>query len=188
MPFYVGVDQALRKIGVCILQGEGQGDGEVDLKLILPPTDLRGPARLQYLRDALWNYLSPCKDKIVKCAMEAQSLGSMGDIDQLGHINGVVQVLLSDLGTTPLVVAPALLKKFVTGQGQATKQAMMTATYRVWGVKLTQDDLCDAHGLARIAKEYTENTSTIRAQIEVVHRLTHHRKKTRIKRLFPNAL
>lgn len=184
MPVYVGVDQALRKIGVCVLRG---GEG-VDLKLILPPADVRGPERLQYLRDALWNYLAPYKEQITKSAMEAQSLGSMGDLDQLGQINGVVQVLLSDLGTTPLLVAPALLKKFVTGQGQATKQAMMVATYRVWNVKLTQDDLCDAHGLARIAQEYTESTSTTRAQIEVIHSLMHRRKKTRIKRLFPNAL
>ena len=184
MSFYLGVDQALRKIGVCVLQGsEG-----VDLKLILPPVDLRGPERLQYLRDALWNYLAPYKGRITKCAMEAQSLGSIGDLDQLGQINGVVQVLLSDLGTTPLLVAPALLKKFVTGQGQATKQAMMTATYRVWDVKITQDDLCDAHGLARIAQEYTEHASTVRAHLEVVHRLMHPRKKTRTKRLFPNAL
>lgn len=184
MPVYVGVDQALRKIGVCVLQG----DEGVDLKLVLPPSDLRGPERLQYLRDALWNYLSPHRGKITKCAMEAQSLGSLGDLDQLGQINGVVQVLLSDLGTTPLLIAPALLKKFVTGQGQATKQAMMVATHRNWAVKIVQDDLCDAHGLARLAKEYIENTSTNRAQIEVIHRLSHSRKKARIKRLFPNAL
>lgn len=183
MPIFVGVDQALRKIGVCVLQDEG-----VNLKLILPPIDVRGPERLQYLRDALWNYLTPYKNSIARCAMEAQSLGSLGDIDQLGQINGVVQVLFQDLGVTPLLVAPALLKKFVTGQGQATKQAMMVATHRNWAVKIVQDDLCDAHGLARLAKEYTENTSTNRAQIEVVQRLLHPRKKTRTKRLFPNAI
>lgn len=184
MPVYVGVDQALRKIGVCVLRG----DEGVDLKLLLPPADLRGPERLQYLRDALWNYLSPYQGKIAKSAMEAQSLGSMGDLDQLGQINGVVQVLLSDLGTAPLLVAPSLLKKFVTGQGQATKQAMMVATHHNWAVEIVQDDLCDAHGLARIAKEYAESVSTNRAQIEVIHRLMNRRKKTRIKRLFPNSL
>jgi len=121
--------------------------------------------------------------------METQSLGSLGDIDQLGQINGIVQVLLQDLGTLPLLVAPALLKKFVTGQGQATKQAMMTATYTHWGTEITQDDLCDAHGLARIAYEMTENKSVIRTQLEVIHQLRYpKKKKIRFKRLFPNSL
>ena len=184
MAVYVGVDQALRKIGVCVLVDAT----EPRLKLILPPTDLRGPERLQCLRDELWCYLAPYKGQITQAAMEAQSLGSIGDIDQLGQINGVVQVLLGDLGALPLLVAPSLLKKFVAGQGQATKQAMMTATYREWGTQIMQDDLCDAHGLAQLAKEYTEQTSSNRAQLEVIHRLKHPKKKTRIKRLFPNSL
>src|SRR5512136_423890 len=183
MAVYVGVDQALRKIGVCVLEG----NNVARLKLLLPPADLRGPERLQFLRDELWCQLAPFKGQITQAAMEAQSLGSIGDIDQLGQINGVVQVLLTDLGAKPLLIAPSLLKKFVTGQGQATKQAMMTATYREWNVQIVQDDLCDAHGLARLAKEYVEQTATTRAQLEVIHRLTHPKKKTRVKRLFPNS-
>jgi Holliday junction resolvasome RuvABC endonuclease subunit len=121
--------------------------------------------------------------------MEAQSLGSIGDIDQLGQINGVVQVLLQDLGMSPLRVAPALVKKFVTGHGQATKQEMMRATWNEWGVPFTQDDLCDAHGLARIAQAYTELNMTARHQLEVIHTLSQPKKrKKRTPRLFPKTI
>jgi Holliday junction resolvasome RuvABC endonuclease subunit len=120
--------------------------------------------------------------------MEAQSLGSIGDVDALGQINGVVQVLLTDLGASPLLIPPATLKKFVTGSGQASKAQMAAATYNLWGEEIQQDDLCDAYGLARMAEEYVENKSTRRHQIEAIRSLTKKKTRTRIKKILPKTL
>lgn len=176
MATYVGVDQALRKIGLCVLD-----DGDVvHLHLITAPRTMRGTERLVFLRDQLTSLLQPYQNSITHAALEAQSLGSLGDIDQLGHINGIVQLVLSDLGVTePLRVPPASLKKFVSGVPSASKQRMMTATLKTWNVRIEQDDLCDAHGLARFAQEVIEQKSLLRHQVEAVHRLTHPHKKTR---------
>jgi len=174
MATYVGIDQALRKIGVCILVG-----GEVDtLELIRPLAAARGPERLTFLRDQLQALLTPYKGQIRHASLEAQSLGSIGDIDQLGQVSGMVQIVLADAGVPkPFLVPPATLKKFVTGHPQASKERMMRHSERVWGIVFDQDDLCDAHGLARISEEFIEQRSTTRHQVEAIYSLTHPRKK-----------
>jgi len=183
---FVGIDQALTKIGICVLT-----DGEVALlHLLKPPRKVKGPERLKFLRDALAQTLEPYRDEIRHAALEGQSLGSVGDIDGLGQINGVVQVLLTDLGVKrPLVVPPGTLKKFVSGNGQAKKSMMRRVTRETWKIDIDQDDLCDAHGLARFAEEYVEKKSVLRHQIEAIHRFLHGKKRRApIKTLFKNAI
>jgi len=176
MTVYVGVDQALRKIGVCVIVD----DAPVVLARLAPPADSRGPERLHQLRDLLENTLYPYQGQISAAAMEAQSLGSLGDLDQLGQINGVVQVLLTDVlssGGRIFIVPPAVLKKFVTSHSGASKSDMMYASAQRWGFDFTQhgDDVCDAHGLARIAQEALESRSTLRHEVEAVATILRHK-------------
>lgn len=186
MSVFVGVDQSLNKMGVCVIR-----DGNVvRAERIQVPRKLKGPERLTYLRDKLQSLLLPFKPDLVHASMEAQSLGSIGDIDQLGQVSGVVQIVLSDMGCRrPFKVPPATLKKFVANHAQAPKERMLQATKEVWGIEFDNDDVCDAHGLARISEEYVERKSTLRHQVEVVHSLSHPRKrKPRIKKLFSKTV
>jgi hypothetical protein len=190
MTVYVGVDQALRKMGVCVLVD----DKPVVLERLAPPADMRGPERLCLLRDLLYNCLFPYQGQISAAAMEAQSLGSLGDLDQLGQINGIVQVLLRDFLSAPkrlLQVPPAVLKKFVTSHSGATKDDMMAASSRRWGFDFIQygDDVCDAHGLARMAQEALEARSTLRHEVEAVTTLLRHKtRRPPRKRLFAKTI
>lgn len=185
MTLFVGVDQALRKIGVAVVH-----NGAVDLlKLILPPPDLRDASRLAYLEEALTYALAPYKGQVTYAALEGQSYGSEGQLDQLGQIGGIVKLMLYHLaGKDPLVVPPATLKKFVAARGSAGKSAMMQATKVYWNLEITQDDLCDAHGLARIAEEFVCANSSHRHQIEAVDSLRAPKKKKRVKAVFPPTL
>jgi Holliday junction resolvasome RuvABC endonuclease subunit len=182
---FVGVDPALRKIGLCVLV-----DGEpVVRKLIQTHRDDRGPQRLAHIRDALQLALEPYRDLIDGAAVEAQALGALGDIDQLGQVNGVIQVLLADFGVTPISVPPASLKKFVANNPQAEKALMMRMAKATWGVDFVQDDLCDAYGLARFAEECVESKSTKRYQVEAVFSVLRKKKrKPPIKRVLPNTI
>jgi Holliday junction resolvasome RuvABC endonuclease subunit len=182
---YVGVDPALRKIGLCVL-----ADGEaVVRRLIRTHQDDRGPQRLAHIRDALWLVLEPYKDQIAGAAVEAQALGALGDIDQLGQVNGVIQVLFEDLGVTPISVPPSSLKKFVANNPQADKSLMMQMAEAVWGVEFVQDDLCDAYGLARFAEECVEQKSTKRHQVEAVFSVLRKKKRKKpIKRVLPKTI
>ncbi|MGD9209729.1 MAG: crossover junction endodeoxyribonuclease RuvC [Desulfobacteraceae bacterium] len=174
MSAFVGVDQALRKTGVCVIEE----NNIILLERIVPPKNMSGSDRLLFLRNELQSLLLPFKERIIHASMEAQSLGSIGAIDQLGQISGVVQVVLKDMDTPHFFkVPPTLLKKFVTNNGQASKKQMMDVSKKLWGINFTNDDLCDAHGLARISEEFITRKSSIRHQVEVVTRLLHTRKK-----------
>jgi len=178
---FVGIDQALRKIGLCILQP----NITPQLILIKPPRNMRGPQRLTFLKQAVYTHLHPFDTCIARAAIEAQSYGSSGDLDQLGQINGVIQVVLTELDAPPLMVPPTVLKKFVTGNGQANKKDMRQATQKYWNFDIDQDDLCDAHGLAQFACEVHLAQSSYRHHIETVHRFLHKKpKRPRLKKLF----
>lgn len=183
MALYLGIDQALNKIGVCIIENSKN----IISKRIKTPCSLKGTDRLIFLRNELQTLLAPFKNNVTHASMEAQSLGSIGDIDQLGQINGIVQIVLADAGLAHFFkVPPASLKKFVTGNSQASKQQMIRISEELWGISFANndDDECDAHGLARISEEYIERGSTIRHQIEVILSLLHTRKRKRkIKKL-----
>ena len=184
MKLFVGVDQALRKIGVSVICG----DSIELLHLIVPPKELRDAVRLQYLEDALAHILEPFSDAD-GVAMEGQSYGSDGQLDQLGQIGGIVKLhLLRRYRISPLVVPPATLKQFVAGNGQADKSMMMRATKVYWDLEVTQDDLCDAHGLARIAQEFYAPQAQYRHQVEAVNSLRRKKKSKRIKAVFPKSL
>ncbi|MAG64402.1 MAG: hypothetical protein CMK74_00780 [Pseudomonadales bacterium] len=187
MGYFVGVDQALLKIGFCVIQDDGEAE---KFELIKPTPKVRGTKRLLLLRDLLETALLPYAGQVIHAALEGQSLGSLGDIDQLGQINGVVQIVLADIGVAdPSIVPPATLKKFVTGKGHASKALMRTATEQHWGLDIEQDDLCDAFGLAQVAREVHQQQSILRHQIEAVHSL--HAKKRRrapVRRVLPESL
>lgn len=51
------------------------------------------------------------------------------------------------------VVPPTSLKKFVTTDGHADKKFMMRVVKCRWGIDFQDDNLCDAFGLAQMAKE-----------------------------------
>jgi len=52
----------------------------------------------------------------------------------------------------PLQVAPAMLKKYVTGKGTGVaKNEMLLHTYKKWQVEFNDDNAADSYGLARIA-------------------------------------
>jgi Holliday junction resolvasome RuvABC endonuclease subunit len=182
---YIGIDQALRKIGLAVLR-----DGEVALlKYIQPPDDVRGGLRLVSLRDALQIALEPFTE-VAGVAMEGQSYNSTGQLDQLGQIAGVVQMFIIDkYKVPPVLVPPTVLKKFVAGVGHATKTQMMRRTYAVWGISIDNDDICDAYGLAQIAQQLHVPTTRVRHQLEVLKTLTvKKRRKTRLKQLLPKTL
>ena len=184
MKLFVGVDQALRKIGVSVIRGE---EAKL-LKLIIPPPDLRDADRLLFLEDALSHALEPFPDAD-GTAMEGQSYNSEGQLDQLGQIGGIVKLLLlKRYRTAPLVVPPATLKKFVTGSGQASKSMMMRATKVYWDLEVAQDDICDAHGLARVAQEFYAPKARYRHQVEAVNSLRTKKKSKRVKTVFPKTL
>lgn len=113
---------------------------------------LKGAERLAYLRDAVMrldlsfeNYNLPSEptrpDLVV---MEGYSYASANQAHQVGELGGVIRLALHEAGVPFVVVAPAALKKYATGKGNANKAAMLQAAWQRLGYEGTDDNEADA--------------------------------------------
>lgn len=84
--------------------------------------------------------------------------GSMFDRAELG---GIIKKALWDKKVKFEELAPTSLKKFITGKGNAPKELMMLKTFKKFGVEFSDNNLCDAYGLARYGYEYLVSSGVI---------------------------
>lgn len=167
MRLYLGVDQSLRKTGMVVLSEAG----DVILRRLVQPGSLRGVARLSFIRNELKEILATYRPAYA--ALEGYSYDSTGKVFELGEAGGIVKLSFFDASVPFHVVAPTALKKFVANNHQASKDVMLKKTLEKWGVDFQdEDDLCDAHGLARILRAIDKRDSAYRNELEVVHELT----------------
>ena len=67
---------------------------------------------------------------------------------QIGELGGVIRWLFYDLDRVPVVIAPAKLKKFVTGKGNANKALVMMEAYKRFAIDVPTTDEVEATALA----------------------------------------
>jgi Holliday junction resolvasome RuvABC endonuclease subunit len=71
----------------------------------------------------------------------------------LGMLHGAVRVALWREGYEIVLAAPASLKKYATGKGNATKSDMRMALYQRAGLDVRDDDQVDAWWLAAMGRD-----------------------------------
>lgn len=124
----------------------------------IKPKNLRGAARLQYNRDALTAVFEEANPRAV--VIEGYSMGSKGNVFNIGEWGGVAKVVAVDQGVKSLMlVAPSVLKKLVTGKGKlpsgkAGKEIMVSVINGWMGTDLTSNDEADALSLLCIGNIY----------------------------------
>lgn len=162
---FVGIDQALRKTGICFLSS----DHVIELEVLDTfKKKLEGPARLAYIRD--WLHEQLWERKIAQAAMEAGAYRGSGRVFQLGGVSALVQVALWDHGIPFVIARPDQVKKHFTGYLNSTKQQMVDHAKKVLGLDLT-DDEADAYALACIARDMYCDSAQTRKQAEVIVKL-----------------
>jgi len=74
-------------------------------------------------------------------------------LTQLAGLNYFVRDELYNADVKFLIVAPTTLKKFLTGKGNCQKDLILLEVYKRYKEEFTDDNLCDAYGLAKIGEE-----------------------------------
>lgn len=185
MAFVIGIDQSVLHTGICILNE----DASVSYLGLIEPNKLKNRDRLAYIRDELNAVLGTRQFAVG--VMEGYSYGSMNKKFLLGEVGSVVKLAFHDHCLRAYEVAPKSLKKFVTSKGSASKEDVMVAVEKQWGVVLKDDNLADAYGLARVAYEIARPTSAKRHQLDVLKGLlkeVSRKKVPRRKTLFRDAI
>lgn len=109
--------------------------------------------------------------------MEGYSRNAKYGREESGELSVIVRsALFQHLHRVPCLVAPLLLKKYVTGKARVEKNAMMMHVYKRWGFEAKNDDEADAAGLAMIGRALCDGgAGLIGAQQDVLTKLEHDR-------------
>ena len=164
MSLILGIDQSLRRTGLCILSDKGQ---LIKVKRIEPGGDRKGAERLAYIAEEVHS----AAEGIQLAVMEGYSYGSVSQKHSLGEVGGVIKLTLYNLGVPFIIATPSQLKKFMTGRGGADKDDIAVAIARDWHLEFETDDEADAFGLAQIGVELLYPKTSLRCRKEVVHTL-----------------
>jgi len=90
----------------------------------------------------------------VVVVMEGYAHGAKFNREKLGELGGIVKAAVYEIyKKEPIIVPPTVLKKFVTGKGNAKKEDMVKAVEERWIAGIDDHNLADAYGLARYAME-----------------------------------
>lgn len=166
---YIGVDQSLRSTGVAILTP----DGALQKLFLITTGERRGASRLQFIATELAASLRSYR--VMGAASEGYAVNAENRPFDLGEVSGVIRVALLEAlaGAEPLLVPPTMLKKFVAGNGSATKKDVQKAIATKWDTHISQDDMADAYGLAQLARAAHMKTRRRREELEVIQKLLH---------------
>ena len=151
-----GIDQSLNSTGVVVMSLDS-GEVLFHHAIILnsgrkSDPKLFGADRLIFIRDCIKNILA--KYNVEYLVIEGYSFGSRGSsIFDLGEIGGAVRVLAHDLKIPVEVVPPKTLKKYITGNGNASKEEMSEAVLKKYSKSFKTSDETDAFSLILLAKE-----------------------------------
>jgi len=167
----IGLDLSLRGTGVCCLKFDDNSNGNgvnVDLHFITEP-DLRDAQRLIALRKHLRDIVDVFKPDLA--VIEGYAYDGLGRLAEIGEWGGVVKVELEERGVPFITVAPKRLKKFVAGNGDASKDQMIEAVDNKYNITTDNDNLADAIGLAKVGEIFLTSDSIFRSELEVIRDL-----------------
>jgi Holliday junction resolvasome RuvABC endonuclease subunit len=155
------IDPSLTASGVCYDVGDDQQQYDE-----IKPKKLRGVERLDHIHAHLYDIVTERhpRDKIRWAVMEGYNYGaargrkgfnqSMGRLFDIGELGGMIKMFFHDDSIPLLIVPPASLKMFVTGNGSAQKDQMIAAVAKQWGVETNSDNIADAVGLYHFMRAY----------------------------------
>lgn len=161
---YVGIDPST-KLGFVALNEDGSVDEATEIQ-----TDIKDdPQRFIQLANKVLGRLK----KNDSVAIEGFSYGSKGRGVSIQYgIGWEIRSELVKREFTYQVVPPSSLKKFATGKGNCSKDALVLPIFKRWGFEHDSDNVRDAFVLAKIGQALSENIELTKYQKEALKKVT----------------
>lgn len=138
----IGLDLSTRT-GLVVLE-----PGPVVRESIEVAPKSKGWVRVQEITDTILGTITTYSpDEVV---IEGYGFANQHTLVTLAEIGSVVRYCLYLSGVAYREIPPNQLKKFVTGKGNAKKDAITLNVYKRWGYEAETDNVADAYGLAAI--------------------------------------
>lgn len=95
-----------------------------------------------------------------------------------GEVGGLVRLKLlkhfKEPVGFPTIPVPSQLKKFITGSGKGDKNVILKAVYKRWGLDVSDDNMADAFGLAKMALAISTGDTDYGYEADVLAKLRPH--------------
>lgn len=152
---YIGIDQSYSGFSITIINKDC-----TKYKTFVYTSPYKGVDRLRDIAMFLGTIVFETTQNIQGSAMEGYAYGA-----QMAHMAGEIGALvklelrgwLESEAKYPVIVAPSMLKKYVTGRGTGVKKnQILLNVFKKWDVEFTDDNAADSYSLARIAAGYAE--------------------------------
>lgn len=179
---FMGIDQAFGGFSI-VIWVPGWNKAEFDLKAYPAKAYGQGVDRLKAVSHHIVDiaYVTHEKDLEIKhICMEGYARNSKFRREEAGELGAAVKMTLSAAYSKPVsyptIVPPKLLKMFVTGSGNSSKDDMRAGVHKRWGETIFNHNHADAYGLARMAEALHTGTTDTRYPHEqaVIAKLTPH--------------
>jgi len=151
---HCGIDPSITGTGLIILDEEFNIVEQILICTKNQKVDYDTEARMRYITDLIESTLLKYKESLKSVYIEGLSFNSKGQsAAQLFGLAYLIRMRLLDNEIYYKELAPTALKKFVTGTGKCQKDLMLLKTFKKFGVEFSDNNLCDAYGLARYGAE-----------------------------------
>jgi len=148
---FCGIDPSLTGTGVVII---GEDLEIIEQKLIstkLKDQEYDIEIRMKYIVTEM-EFIKKYNSKVV--CIEGLSFNSKGQkAAELFGLAYLIRMWMLENDILFKEVPPTVLKKFITGKGQCQKDLMLLKTYKKFGIEFSDNNLCDAYGMARYGAE-----------------------------------
>lgn len=139
-PKIIGADLSLTSTGIALPDG-----ATTTIKV----GSLRGYERIAAIRDTFMSIVST-HDPFGVC-VEDYAVHAVGNESARAELRGVLLLALYDWNIPFWTVNPMTLKKYTTGKGNAKKEDMKLAAFKLYGREFKNNDECDAYMLRVMA-------------------------------------
>ena len=148
----IGIDPSLTTTAVCVSSAD---DGWFEMNTFKSsPVGYHVADRIKRYLDFSREIVDQCEEHSVTLVLIEGFVFTSAQASVQGEFGGILRCkLLAAFPGLVHEVAPATLKKFVTGKGNASKVAMAGAIAHRDGVEFDTDEAYDAFGIAQMARQ-----------------------------------
>lgn len=149
--YFIGIDPSYSSTGFVIL------DNRENEPLVAITIKAGKPGEIFYKRvkkvlDTITDNVVQYNTEDVLVVMEGAAFASEFGAFKLGKLSGVLEYYLASSGLKYHLVAPTYVKKVATGNGNASKEAVIAGVRNRWGYHNSSNDINDAYVMAQIAR------------------------------------
>lgn len=167
----MGIDPSLANTGVAIVENTKMMNSFSIKSSPLGKTPTHEIKRILTIKQRIIRIIEKFKPELVVIEGVAMMVRRGGAMSQLSGLNYLIREFVYNNDIDFLIIPPTMLKKFIIGKGIGGKELMLLETYKRYKISFSDNNICDAYGLALIGDAIKNSTKTISTQKEVINKI-----------------